>query len=57
MKLSINISIIIASAIGAAVMAYPADFIKRGVSAALSFPCGDDVPNVREYIIQIINMY
>lgn len=57
MKLSISTSIIIASVIGATVTAYPAEFIKRGEFTALSFPCGDDVPNVRGYLIQIINMY
>ncbi|CAO0796229.1 unnamed protein product [Mucor circinelloides] len=41
----LSTSIIIVSAVVSTVAAYPTDFIKRGVSSALSFPCGDDVPN------------
>lgn len=42
----LSTSIIIVSAVVGTVATYPTDFIKRGVSSALSFPCGDDVPNV-----------
>ncbi|KAK4517532.1 uncharacterized protein ATC70_000871 [Mucor velutinosus] len=43
MKLSAGI--IIVSTIASTVAAYPSDLIRRGGSSALSFPCGDDVPN------------
>ncbi|CAO3634023.1 unnamed protein product [Mucor fragilis] len=38
-------SVIIVSTTVSTVAAYPTDFIRRGVSSAISFPCGDDVPN------------
>lgn len=52
----LSTSIIIVSAVVSTVAAYPTDFIKRGVSSALSFPCGDDVPNVNLHLALLFSI-
>ncbi|KAL9551092.1 hypothetical protein MBANPS3_004423 [Mucor bainieri] len=48
MKLST--SILLASTIVTTAAAYPTDIIRRTLSSPLSFPCGDDVPNLIPFL-------